>query len=136
MCSLTEIMKKKKKFEIRENPEFSKIDHIWQNLYDAHEKLVQRYGCTAKPVEEATKARLASVSIVEWVIFLRTNEKNVVWEKIDSCTKPKLRDDGLRVIRIRKVCESMQFDSGPEVFVCVNRNYVLTEYVLNENNCM
>ena len=29
----------------------------------------------------------------------------------------------------------MRFDSGPEVFVRVNRNYVLTEYVLNENNC-
>ena len=30
----------------------------------------------------------------------------------------------------------MQFDSGPEVFVRVNRNYVLTEYVLNENDCI
>ena len=30
----------------------------------------------------------------------------------------------------------MRFDSGPEVFVLVNRNYVLTEYVLNENDCM
>ena len=29
----------------------------------------------------------------------------------------------------------MRFDSGPEVFVRVNRNYVLTEYVLNENDC-
>ena len=28
----------------------------------------------------------------------------------------------------------MRFDSGPEVFVRVNRNYVLTEYVLNEND--
>ena len=49
--------------------------------------------------------------------------------------KPKLRVNRLRVIRIRKVCESMRFDSGPEVFVRVNRNYVLTEYVLNENDC-
>ena len=30
----------------------------------------------------------------------------------------------------------MRFDSGPEVFVRVNRNYVLTEYVLNENVCI
>ena len=29
----------------------------------------------------------------------------------------------------------MRFDSGPAVFVSVNRNYVLTEYVLNENDC-
>ena len=29
----------------------------------------------------------------------------------------------------------MRFDSGPEGFVRVNRNYVLTEYVLNENDC-
>ena len=29
----------------------------------------------------------------------------------------------------------MRFDSGPEVFVRVNRNYVLTQYVLNENDC-
>ena len=29
----------------------------------------------------------------------------------------------------------MRFDSGPEVFVLVNQNYVLTEYVLNENDC-
>ena len=28
----------------------------------------------------------------------------------------------------------MRFDSGPEVFVRVNRNYVLTEYVQNEND--
>ena len=30
----------------------------------------------------------------------------------------------------------MRFDSGPEVFVRVNRNYALTEYVLNENDCI
>ena len=30
----------------------------------------------------------------------------------------------------------MRYDSGPEVFVRVNRNYVLTEYVLNENDCI
>ena len=30
----------------------------------------------------------------------------------------------------------MRFDSGPEVFVRVNRNYVLTECVLNENDCI
>ena len=29
----------------------------------------------------------------------------------------------------------MRFDSGPEAFARVNRNYVLTEYVLNENDC-
>ena len=87
-------------------------------------------------MEEATNARLASVWIVEWVIFLRTNEKNVVWGKFDSCTNQNyVLINRLRVIRIRKVCESMRFDSGPEVFVRVNRNYVLTEYVLNENDC-
>ena len=31
----------------------------------------------AKPVEEATSARLASVSIMEWVIFLRTKRKEM-----------------------------------------------------------
>ena len=41
----------------------------------------------------------------------------------------------LGVIQIRKVCESMRFGSGPEVFALVNRNYVLIEYVLNENDC-
>ena len=34
------------------------------------------------------------------------------------------------------VCESMRFDSGPGIFVRVNRNYVLSEYVLNENDCI
>ena len=29
----------------------------------------------------------------------------------------------------------MRFDSGPGIFVRVIRNYVLTEYVLNENDC-
>ena len=53
----------------------SKIEQIRQTLYDAHEQLNKRYGCTAKSVEEATNARLASVSIVEWVIFLRTKQK-------------------------------------------------------------
>ena len=33
------------------------------------------------------------------------------------------------------MCESMRFHSGPEVFVPVNKNYLLTEYVLNENDC-
>ena len=53
----------------------SKIDQIRQNLYDAHEKLYKMYGRTGKPAEEATNARLASVSIEEWVIFLRTKRK-------------------------------------------------------------
>ena len=119
MCSLTEIMQQKKKFEVPQNPEISKIDHIRQNLYDAHEKLYKRYGRTAKPVEEATNARLASVSIVEWVIFFVQNEKNVVLGKFDSSYKPKLRVNRLRVIRICKVCESMRFASGPEVIVTV-----------------
>ena len=30
----------------------------------------------------------------------------------------------------------MRFDSGPEVFVHVNRNYLLSEYVLHENDCI
>ena len=34
------------------------------------------------------------------------------------------------------MCESMRFDSGPEVFACENRSYVLTEHVLNENDCV
>ena len=29
----------------------------------------------------------------------------------------------------------MRFDSGQAVFVRVNQNYVLTAYVLNENDC-
>ena len=85
---------------------------------------------------EATNAQLASVSIVEWVIFLRTKRKERRLGKILQLHKPKLRVNRLRVIRIHKVCESMRFDSGPEVFVRVNRNYVLTEYVLNENDCI
>ena len=97
--------------------------------------LHKRYGGTPKPVEEAMNARLASVWIVEWVIFLRTKRKERRLGKIWQLYKPKLRVNRLRVIRIHKVCESMRFDSGPEVFVRVNRNYVLTEYVLNENDC-
>ena len=53
-------------------PKFQKIGQIRQKLYDPHEKLYKRYGHTAKPAEEATNARLVSVSIVEWVIFLCT----------------------------------------------------------------
>ena len=53
----------------------SKIEQIRQNLYDPYEKLYKRYDRTAKPVEEATNARLASVSIVDRVIFLRTIRK-------------------------------------------------------------
>ena len=45
----------------------------------------------AKPVEEATSARLASVSIVEWVIFLRTKRKECRLGKILQLYKPKLR---------------------------------------------
>ena len=30
----------------------------------------------------------------------------------------------------------MRFDSGPEAFVRVNRNYVLTENILSENDCI
>ena len=100
-----------------------------------NERLYKRYGWTAKPMEEATNARLASVSTVEWLIFLRTKRKERRPGKIWLLYKPKLRVNRLRVIRIRKVCESMRFDSGPEVFVRVNRNYVLTEYVQNENDC-
>ena len=88
-----------------------------------------------KPVQEVTNARLASDSIVERVIFLRTKRKERRLGKIWQLYKPKLRVNRLRVIRTRKICESMRFDSGPEVFVRVNRNYVLTEYVQNENDC-
>ena len=56
---------KRRKFEIPEKPEISKLEQIRQHLYDIHEKLYKRYGRTAKPAEEATNARLASVSIVE-----------------------------------------------------------------------
>ena len=68
--------------------------------------------------------------------FLRTKRKERCPGKIWQLYKPKLRVNRLRVIRIRKVCESVRFDSGPEVFVRVNRNYVLTECVLNENDCI
>ena len=53
----------------------SKIDQMRQNLYDAQEKLYKMYGRMDKPAEEATNARLAPVSIEEWVIFLRTKRK-------------------------------------------------------------
>ena len=110
--------------------------YIRQNLYDTYEKLNKRYGRTAKPVENPTNARLASVWIVKWVIFLRTKRKERRLGKIWQLYKPKLRVNRLSVIRNRKVCESMRFDSGPEVFVRVNRNYLLTEYArLNENDC-
>ena len=56
-------------------------------------------------------------------LFCVQSEKNVVSGKFDSCTNRNYVLTGLRVIRIRKVCESMRFDSGPEVFVRVNRNY-------------
>ena len=36
----------------------------------------------AKAAEEATNARLASVSIVDWVIFLRTKRKERLMGKI------------------------------------------------------
>ena len=81
-------------------PHISKIDHIRQNVYDAHEKLYKRYGRTAKPVEEATNARLASVLIVKWVIFLRTKRKERRLGKISLLCKPKLRVNRLRVIRM------------------------------------
>ena len=92
---------KRRKFEVLENPHISKIDHIRQNVYDTHEKLYKRYGRTAKPVEEATNARLASVSIVKWVNFLRTKRKERRLGKISLLCKPKLRVNRLRVIRIR-----------------------------------
>ena len=62
------------------------MEQTRQNLYDAHEMLCKRYGRTAKPAEEATNARLASISIVEWVIFLRTKWKERRPGKFDSCT--------------------------------------------------
>ena len=129
VCLLTELCSKRRKLE---KPKISKIEHIRQNLYDIHEKLYKRSGCTAKPAEEALNARLASSSIVEWVIFLRTKRKERCLGKTWQLYKPKLRVNQLRVIRIHKVCESMRFDSGPEVFVRVNRNYVLTESVLTK----
>ena len=75
VCLLTEICSKRRNFEILEKPKISKIEHIRQNLYDIQEKLYKRYGRTAKPAEEASNARLAFISIVEWVIFLRTKRK-------------------------------------------------------------
>ena len=65
-----------------QNPKISKIDQIRQTLYMQrekddvlHEKLYKMYGRTGKPAEEAMNARLACVSIEEWVIFLRTKRK-------------------------------------------------------------
>ena len=100
-CLLTKLCSKRRKFEVLENPQISKIDHIRQNVYDAHEKLYKRYGRMAKPAEEATNARLASVWIVKWVIFLRTKRKERRLGKISLLCKPKLRVNRLRVIRIR-----------------------------------
>ena len=107
------------------------MEQIGQKLYDAHQKLYKRYGRTAKPAEEATNAPLAPVSIVEWVIFLRTKRNKRRLGKIWQYYKPKLH-----VIRIRKVCESMRFDSGPEVFCACRPKLRVNEYVLNENDCM
>ena len=56
-----------------------------QKSYDIHEKLHKRYGGTTKPADEATNARLTSVSIADRVSFLRTKRKNVVWGTFDSC---------------------------------------------------
>ena len=92
---------KRRKFEVLEYPHISKIDNIRQNVYDAHEKLYKRYGRTAKPVEEATNARLVSVSIVKWVIFLRKKRKERRLGKISLLCKPKLCVNRFRVIRIR-----------------------------------
>ena len=68
--------------------------------------------------------------------FQRTKRKEHRLRKIWQLYKPKLRINRLRCIWIRLVGESMRFDSGPEVFTLVNRNYVLTEYVPNENDCV
>ena len=91
----------KEKIKITENPEISKIDQIHQNLYDKYGKLYKRYGGAAKPAEEAMNARLASVSIVQWVIFFVQNEKNVVRKKTWQLYKLKLRANRLCVIQIR-----------------------------------
>ena len=79
-------------------------------MYDTHKRLYKRYGVTAKPVEEATDARLASVLTVEWVIFYVNTKRSSSEEKLtvvqmNFCVKR------LHVIRIRKVCESMRSDS-------------------------
>ena len=79
----------------------------------------------AKPVEGATSARLAFVSIVEWVIFFVQNEKNVVWGKFVS-VQTEITCEPITCNQCYpnpQVCESMGFDPGPEV-VRVNRNYV------------
>ena len=47
-------------------------------------------------------------------------------ENFDGCT-----NQNYVLSKIHKVCESCPFDSGPEVFVCVSRNYVL-----NEKDCV
>ena len=47
-------------------------------------------------------------------------KRTSAWENL-TVVQPKLRVKRLHVIRIHKVCESMRFDSGPEVFVRVNR---------------
>ena len=84
----------------------------------SHEKLYKCYGEAAKPAEEATNAGLASVLTL--LIFLRTKRKERRLGEIWQLYKPKLHVNRFRVIRIRKVCESMRFDSGPEVFARVN----------------
>ena len=122
---------KEKKFKVPKTPKFKNRPYMAKFVWYTR-KVVQK---VRSSVEEATNTRLASVWIMEWVIFLRTKRKKRRLGKIWQLYKPKLRVNRLRVIRIRKVCESMRFDCGPEVFVRVNRNYVLTEYVLNENDC-
>ena len=88
MCLLTEIMQeKKKKFEITENPRNFKIEQIRQNLYNTHKSCTKGTVVTAKPAEKVTNAQLASVSIVDWVIFLRKKTKRTLsGGKLNSCT--------------------------------------------------
>ena len=113
-----------------ENPEISKMGQIRQKLYDAHEKLYKRYGRTAKPAEEATNARLVSVSIVEWVIFLRTKRKERrVWGKFDSCANRNY------VLIDHMLSESVKYVSQCDLILDQRFLCVLTEYVLNENDC-
>ena len=95
----------KKNYRNHRKPRNCKIKQIRQNVYHTHEKLYEWYGGTAKPAEEATNARLASVSIVDWVIFLHTKWKERCLGKIWQLYRPKLRVNRGHPVRCAMLCQ-------------------------------
>ena len=110
-CLVFSWCSKRKKFEITENPKFQKKRADTSKFVEYTPRLYKRYGRRAKPAEEVTNIRLASVSIVDWVIFLRTKRK--------ECRMRKIWPD-LRVYRIIFfLCLCVFFYFGCASMVCV-----------------